>query len=172
LLLKRAVLDRIAAGEVDLVFRRWQRPTVKTGGRLRTAVGELAIVAVEPVRRVLKKDARRAGYADAEAVLADLRDEGQLYRIEVRLAGPDSRLALRESRELGFTLPSWGAEYLRLIASNEGVRAPELAERLGLETRVFKGRVRRLKELGLTESLRVGYRLAPRGQAWLEAARG
>lgn len=31
----------------------------------------------------------------------------------------------------------------------------------------FKPRVRRLKALGLTESLDVGYRLSPRGQAFL-----
>jgi hypothetical protein len=32
----------------------------------------------------------------------------------------------------------------------------------------FKRDVRRLKELGLTESLEVGYRLSPRGRAFLE----
>lgn len=169
MLLKRPVLDRIVAGEIDLVFRRWQRPTVKAGGRLRTAVGELAIVAIDPVRRVTRKDAARAGYRDPEAVLADLRAEGQLYRIEVRLKGPDTRLALRESLEWTGRLPAWGAEYLALIAENPGVRAPDLAERLGLETKVFKTRVRRLKELGLTESLRVGYRLSPRGEAALRS---
>lgn len=31
----------------------------------------------------------------------------------------------------------------------------------------FKPRVRQLKELGLTESLEVGYRLSPRGRAVL-----
>lgn len=33
---------------------------------------------------------------------------------------------------------------------------------------LFKRRVRQLKELGLTESLEVGYRLSPRGRAVLE----
>jgi hypothetical protein len=32
----------------------------------------------------------------------------------------------------------------------------------------FKQRVRRLKALGLTESLQVGYRLSPRGMAFLD----
>jgi len=32
----------------------------------------------------------------------------------------------------------------------------------------FKRRVRQLKELGLTESLEVGYRLSPRGRAVLK----
>ena len=36
-----------------------------------------------------------------------------------------------------------------------------------MEKRPFKQRVRRLKELGLTESLEVGYRMSPRGKAYL-----
>jgi len=42
-----------------------------------------------------------------------------------------------------------------------GVVSTELAPRLDLERLPFKQRVRRLKELGLTESLKVGYRLSP-----------
>ena len=51
--------------------------------------------------------------------------------------------------------------------SSPASRAPDLAESFGMETRPFKLRVRRLKELGLTESLRIGYRLSPRGKAFL-----
>ena len=54
---------------------------------------------------------------------------------------------------------------LELIAAHPGVRAPDLAARLGRETLAFKIDVRKLKALGLTESLEVGYRLSPRGQA-------
>jgi len=43
MLIKRDILERIAGRKVDLAFRRWKRPTVKTGGRLRTEIGELAI---------------------------------------------------------------------------------------------------------------------------------
>jgi hypothetical protein len=52
-------------------------------------------------------------------------------------------------------------------AEQPGVRAPDLAAGFGMETRPFKLRVRRLNELGLTESLRIGYRLSPRGEAVL-----
>jgi hypothetical protein len=38
----------------------------------------------------------------------------------------------------------------------------------GMETAPFKRNVRKLKELGLTESLEVGYRLSPRGQAFMK----
>jgi hypothetical protein len=47
------------------------------------------------------------------------------------------------------------------------VRAPDLAAVLGRETLPFKRDVRRLKELGLTISLPVGYELSPRGRAYL-----
>lgn len=43
-------------------------------------------------------------------------------------------------------------------------RAPELAARLGRETLSFKTDVRKLKALGLTVSLGVGYRLSHRGE--------
>ena len=61
----------------------------------------------------------------------------------------------------------WGMDYLRTIAERPGERAEELAASFGLEKRVFKPRVRRLKELGLTISLSPGYRLSPRGEAFL-----
>lgn len=38
-----------------------------------------------------------------------------------------------------------------------------------MEQRPFKANVRKLKELGLTESLEVGYRLSARGRALLDA---
>ena len=37
-----------------------------------------------------------------------------------------------------------------------------------MERLAFKSDVRKLKALGLTESLGTGYRLSPRGQAWLD----
>jgi hypothetical protein len=43
MLLTKAELDAIKCGEVSLVFRRWRRAAVKTGGSLRTRVGVLAI---------------------------------------------------------------------------------------------------------------------------------
>jgi DNA-binding IclR family transcriptional regulator len=52
---------------------------------------------------------------------------------------------------------------LALIAERPAVRAPDLAPLLGLDTVTFKRDVRKLKELGLTESLTVGYRISPRG---------
>ena len=106
------------------------------------------------------------------------RRSGDLYRIELHLAGPDPRAVLRESPPSAEELEAlgrriermgpWALDYLRAIAVRPGVRAPELAAGFGMETRQFKLRVRRLKELGLTESLTTGYRISPRGQAFLD----
>jgi hypothetical protein len=125
----------------------------------------------------------------AELIKANQRGRGsQLYRIGVSFDRPDERVELRD------TLPSaaaiaaitvaldrfdrgrrsgpWTREILRLIASRPAVRAPELAESLGRETQPFKLDVRKLKELGLTHSLPVGYELSARGRAYLDAAGG
>jgi hypothetical protein len=176
-LFKRTQLEGIAAGTIDLQFRRWDRPRARAGGRQRTAVGVIAIGDVRMVRRVTKAEARRAGFETPEAVVRALRPDGDLYRIEVRLEGPDPRVALRERVATGDDLAAlrraverlpWGIDYVRAIASRPGVPAEELAASFGLEKRVFKPRVRRLKELGLTISLSPGYRLSPRGEAFLE----
>jgi hypothetical protein len=55
---------------------------------------------------------------------------------------------------------------LEVIAASPGVRAADLAARLGRETAPFKLDVRKLKALGLTLSLEVGYRLSPRGEVY------
>lgn len=185
MLFRQDVMRRIAEGEVTLAFRRWRRPTVKAGGTLRTRVGVLAIESVEIVgeEEVTDADARRAGAADREALLAALPGEGALHRIEFTLAGPDPRVALRERSDLSpgerasidtrldrldaaSRHGPWTRTVLGLIAERPETRAPDLAASLGRETAPFKADVRKLKELGLTESLRIGYRLSPRGRAY------
>jgi hypothetical protein len=185
-LIRRITLDAIAAGTVTAVFRRWDRPRVRPGGTQRTPVGVLEFTAVEPVdlAALTEQDAHAAGFADLPALLAAQPGDGQLYRIRLRLAGPDPRVELRsrarlnteERAELTKRLDRldrasrtgpWTATVLDLIAGNPGTRAPDLAARLGRETLPFKRDVRKLKELGLTESLPVGYRLSPRGEAYL-----
>jgi hypothetical protein len=61
----------------------------------------------------------------------------------------------------------WTATTLDLIGQFPGRRAPELAEIAGMETERFKTNVRKLKGLGLTISLGTGYRISPRGEAFL-----
>jgi hypothetical protein len=155
-------------------------PRVKAGGSQRTRIGLIAFDAVKKVSRVSDKDARRAGYASAEAMAKAWEGrEGDLYRIELRLAGPDPRWALREAlptpeeqaalHERLTRMGEWTYDYLQTIAEQPGVRAPDLAAGYGRVTRDFKLDVRKLKELGLTESLPIGYRLSPRGAATLSS---
>jgi hypothetical protein len=189
MIFKQHTLDATAAGRVTLAFRRWRRPTVRAGGTLVTAVGVLAIDRVDRVEEpeISEADARRAGWETRDDLLGELnaRPEGVLYRIEVRLRGADPRIALRERTALSAEeraslrarvarldavsgRGSWTRDVLRAIAEHPGRRAADLAAAMGEETQTFKARVRKLKALGLTESLEVGYRLSPRGRVFLE----
>ena len=180
--------DGLADGTITVAFRRWRRPTVKAGGRMRFARGVLAIDAVERVERdgITERDARTAGHASLDELLAflDSRPDGDLYRIDFHYAGEDERVALRndaaiddetramiDARLARYDRSSprgpWTGAVLELIAARPGVRAPDLAASMGRDTLTFKVDVRKLKALGLTESLEVGYRLSPRGRAYL-----
>jgi hypothetical protein len=186
MLFRLDTLRRIEAGEVTLAFRRWRKPTVKAGGTLRTRAGVLAIESVERVGEdsITDADARRAGAPDREALLKGLRPEGTLYRIEFRREGPDPRVALRERAKLDGEERAaidarlarldaasrhgpWTRRVLELIAERPATLAADLAAEVGREKAPFKADVRKLKELGLTESLEKGYRLSPRGRAYL-----
>jgi hypothetical protein len=180
-------LRRIEAGEVTVAFRRWRRPTVRAGGTLRTRIGVLAIESVEVLEEsaVSDADARRAGFGNRAELLERCAGRaGHLYRIGLHLAGPDPRVELRELADIGPAERTeidarlarldaasrrgpWTAAVLGLIAERPATRAPDLAVELGRETAPFKADVRKLKELGLTESLERGYRLSPRGRAYL-----
>ncbi len=195
MLFDRADLDGIASGTVTVAFRRWRRPTVKAGGTLTTPVGVLAIdeVTVIDDAEVTDADAAAAGRRDAAEVLGHkgLRRDGALHRVRFHLAGEDPRIALRQQADLGedevATLVTrlerydrssrhgaWTRDTLERIDAHPGLRAADLAQLMPepQETQVFKTDVRKLKALGLTESLEVGYRLSPRGEALLSRLRG
>lgn len=183
MLLKRTILDGIADGRISLVFRRWRRPTVKKGGTLNTAIGVLAIddIALIDARAIADQGSIQAGYATLTALKAELskRTEGDIYRIAVRRVGADPRIALRADNRLSdedFAVilarlerldreSPWTSRMLDVIAAHPTTRAADLAAMFGQETAAFKVKVRKLKALGLTESLDRGYRLSPRGMA-------
>jgi len=188
------VLAGLQSGQVDRAFRRWERPRVRAGGSQRTAIGVIGFASVDPVERaeLAEEDAVRAGFASLTELLAfvDRRSDGTIYRIRLRVLGPDPRVALRaavpgprEQDEIERRLARldrasrhgpWTEAVLAAIGDQPGVPAAELAARFGREKLPFKLDVRKLKELGLTESLRPGYRLSPRGQSvlvWLAGRR-
>jgi hypothetical protein len=189
-LFRKDTLARIAVGEVTVAFRRWKRPTVRVGGTLQTSVGVLAIQTVEPLEsddEIGDEDARAAGFADAAAIVEAFppKPGAMLYRVRFSLAGPDPRIALRDKADLtaaereeiarrlaGYderaTNGPWTRRTLEAIAERPETRAGDLAADLGQERLPFKANVRKLKALGLTESLETGYRLSPRGRAYLE----
>lgn len=184
--------DGIRDGSITLAVRRWKRPTVRAGGTLQTAVGQLGIDTVEIVDEgsLGDDDARRAGFAGRVALLASLRppdDARRLYRITFHRLGDDPRIAVRadEGDEADRAVMRarlarmdarsdngpWTTDVLELIAQRPGVRSADLASELSVDQHVLKQRIRRLKSMGLTESLTVGYRLSPRGRRLLGSLR-
>jgi hypothetical protein len=166
-------------GSLTVAYRRWKRPSVRAGGTLLSPGGLLAINSVEliDVGEIDDAAARAAGYRDRKELLGNLRGDGEVYRVRFQRIGDDPRIAMRQRTELTpqestaitkmFGRNDWAVAYLRLIAESPGTVSTELAARVGTDRLVFKQRVRRLKSLGLTESLEVGYRLSPRGEAVL-----
>lgn len=179
----------LADGTVTLAFRRWRRQSVLPGRPYRSRAGILEVTAVAVVdpSSISAADARAAGYESADEVRGDLRgDSGwPVYRIEFRRStAPDPRAELAAADALddaelaaidkrldrldrASSHGAWTRETLRLIAERPAVRAGDLAESVGRERAPFKLDVRKLKNLGLTESLQIGYRLSPRGRAYL-----
>ena len=148
MLIRTAVLERIVGGEIDTQFRRQKKPTVKAGGTLRTHLGMLEIVDVTQIAldELTDDDARRSGAKEREQVIADLtkKADGDFYRVRLRYAGVDPRLALRADDDLSqadvevltakldrldrsATDGPWTRQTLRLIADRPHVRAPDLA---------------------------------------------
>jgi hypothetical protein len=184
----------IVDGSVTVTFRRWRRRQVVAGHRYRTGhriVGrqmiEVDSVEVIDPMTITDADARRSGYPDASTLRDELRgDDGlPVYRIEFhRVDDPDPRSVLAASADLSpadraeldrrldrldraAVHGPWTRVTLAVIAGQPGRRAADLAAWFGRETQPFKTDVRKLKNLGLTESLEVGYRLSARGETYL-----
>jgi biotin operon repressor len=179
-------------GTITLAFRRWRRAQVVAGHHYRTGMDMVCAEAIDQVSLadITAGDALAAGYPDVPALLADLRGDPDLplYRIRFRrLDGPDPRDALAASATLTDAEAAaiatrlarmdkasrrgpWTAAVLFQIAERPAVSSVFLAEALDWERADFKVHVRRLKALGLTISLDVGYRLSPRGQAYLASS--
>jgi hypothetical protein len=192
MLFRAKFLEGIRAGTVTLAFRRWRRPSVRGGGTLLTAVGQLCIGSVEQVTldAISEADALRAGYESRDDLLDEIQRgrEGVIYRVEIGPLLPDPRIALREMRvgddgelqnlksrlsrlDARATEGAWTFRTLEVLSSHAGIRAGDMCGLVGQEKERFKLNVRKLKNLGLTESLGTGYRLSPWGEALLGCLR-
>ncbi|MGE3856309.1 MAG: ASCH domain-containing protein, partial [Dehalococcoidia bacterium] len=182
--------DRIRLGEITLTVRRWKRPQARLGGIYRLhSGGAIEVTALERIEAAeVTADVARAAGSDSPSGLLEQVErasagEGDLYLVRFRYVGDvaDPRTALAADDNLSDDDVAglvarlhqmdrghpWTHQAIGLIAAHEGMRAAELAQRMGRDTARFKTDVRRLKALGLTDSLEVGYRLTPRGRALL-----
>ena len=191
MIFRQEFLEDIKNGSITVAFRRWRRPSVKSGGTLLTPVGQLHIesVARAATHTISAADARRAGYESRDELIEELTrtPEGEVYRVEFGELRADPRIALRESVPGSGDLEAlaarlrrldshaggkpWTRRVLETIDAHPAVRAGDLCVMVGQEKMPFKLNVRKLKALGLTESLEVGYRLSPRGKSLLHRLR-
>ncbi|HWU86219.1 MAG TPA: hypothetical protein VN253_03045 [Kofleriaceae bacterium] len=194
LLFKKPFWEGLTSGVIRLTFRRWQRPHVRPGGRYRChpiGVLEVDAIAHVAVKDITEADARRAGFPNRAALVAYLAELGPLdeataiYRIELHHGGDGDRVELALEAALSAADVeairgklarmdrggAWTRATLAAIEKHPRVAASKLAARLGRETQPFKQDVRKLKRLGLTQSFEVGYEIAPRGRAYLDATR-
>jgi hypothetical protein len=186
--------EGIESGRIVLAFRRWKRCQVLAGHRYRTGTGMVEVDAVDVVTPadIDQEQVSEAGYGTIDELLADLRGDQALPLYRVRLhrvdqADPRAQLAAKPTLDrddlarLTARLArmdrsgahgQWTGAVLTQIADHPGTVSTVLAGALGWERQDFKLHVRRLKELGLTISLTVGYELSPRGAAYLSHLRG
>jgi hypothetical protein len=165
---------------------------VQPGHRFTTSAGIVEVGAVDVVDpdAITDVEAVLAGHPDAPMVRKRLAGEESwpTYRVRLSYAGPDPRIALRESVDLtdaevaaidarldrldrASSHGAWTMRTLELIRQHPQRRAPDLARIEGRETAPFKIDVRKLKAMGLTISFPVGYEISPRGAAYLARTR-
>jgi len=189
MLLPPKVAHGVADGSVTLAFRRWRKQDVTVGSTFRTVSGVVRVdgVGVVDPDAITDEEAVAAGWPDADRLRRQLDKvtEGETYRVVLSWAGPDPRVALRESADLtdedvaaidaklerldrASSHGRWTMATLDIVRRRPHTRAPDLAAELGRERDPFKIDVRKLKNLGLTRSFDVGYEVSARGTAYLE----
>lgn len=189
MILKMAALNGIKSGTITLQFRKWKKPSIRKGSRIKTALGVVEIADIEeiPLNKISDDDAVSAGYQDRKELVNSINSiaEGKIYKIGVRYYSEDPRIALRENTDVSdkdlnaikLKLErldkygkegSWTLRVLHLIRDNPQVRAADLAKKLKKEKDALKIDIRKLKNLGLTISHEVGYSISPLGEKVLK----
>jgi hypothetical protein len=190
MLFQRRFHERIANGEIRCTVRIWQRPHVKVGGRYGLGGGAVVVDKIHETQLddITPALARRCGF-ESLVDLLKVAKHGPGERVFViefhydREVGARPRpatgtLSADEIAELVQRLEAmdrrsrigpWTLATLRAIEARPGVLAAKLASSLGRPRVEFKRDVRKLKNLGLTFSLEIGYRLTPKGEALVSA---
>ena len=180
-------LKGIKAGTITLAFRRWDKPNVKKGSTMKTAVGVIRVTDVEQIKEnsITKADATKAGYESVEQLLKalDKVTSGSVYKIKLKYESEDPRIELREQTDvsdeefrklkakldrLDKTRGPWVLIVMKLIKRYPERRAGDLAEIMQMDKLDFKVNVRKLKNLGLTISHEIGYSISPLGDIVME----
>jgi hypothetical protein len=181
----------LADGSITLTVRSWTRAQAKTGGQYRIAgmLLEATDVRQVPVDELTDADACAAGEGTLARLLERLGNpppDRLVWRVGLRFVGRDDRHDRREHADLTddelaalkarldrldarSVSGAWTRTTLRLIEKYPGVVSTALARHAQQDRPAFKINVRKLKEMGLTESLDIGYRLSPRGEALLRS---
>ena len=151
-LIRPVDLARIRDGEIDLAFRRWERPRLLVGTRMRTSVGLVEVTSVDEVDDITEADAARAGAPREQLLkLMERKAPAPIWRVGLRYAGEDPRVGLRNTAELSAeeraTLVARLDRFDRasrtargrarrsaIIEANPARRAPDLAAELGRDT--------------------------------------
>ena len=188
MLFKQKHLSGIKDGTISLAFRKWNRPRVKEGSIIKTAIGQIEIYNISKISisDITKAEANNAGYSDLDELLLNLKKRsGTLFRLSLGYHSPDPRLALRNNIDISSNdrekilkklermdkaskKGPWTLKVLHAIADNPELRARDLAEMIGFEKDWLKPNVRKLKNMGLTISHPLGYSISPRGRVMLD----
>ena len=192
MLFSAAAWPGLADGSITVTFRTWTKPQAKVGGRYRVGgmLLEATAVGVVTVSELTDADAVAAGETNLASLMKRLKpssSDAMVWRVDLRYLGIDDRIERRTLDELSdddiIALRTrldrldrsggkpWTRTTLQLIEKYPGVVSTALARNAGQERPDFKINVRKLKEMGLTESLQVGYQLSPRGAALLRTIR-
>lgn len=183
--------ERVAAGEITVTWRLWKYAHVKPGKLYASGFSFGGSIAVDDVREVraadiTDADALEAGQADAQALIEFARShtgrevspDTLLFRVRFHFEAespPKPAYSIEEVTKRLARLDKasrtgpWTRQTLRLIEENPGVVSRQLAPQMDMPRDDFKLNARKLKALGLTLSLPVGYELTELGQGYLDS---
>src|SRR5687768_2967844 len=104
MLFKQTHLEGIKNGNISLAFRKWKKPSVKSGSVVKTGIGlvEISYVEIIKISQLSEKDAVSAGFQKKDDLLKLLHSvaEGDIYKIGVRFYSVDPRIKLRNQNNL------------------------------------------------------------------------